>query len=141
MSSQLIPVRLGVTAGDRYTLWAPRWRDGGDEWEAFLGRDEDIFAFESVADLVAFVRSDTDNDLVEHPRWAKLSQANAHRLLEKLIGSGRPGARLVYWNLLAPRRRPDRLAHRLRPLEELADSLLRRDKAFFYSALNVEEIL
>ena len=70
-----------------------------------------------------------------------MSEANAHRLLEKLIGSGRQGARLVYWNLLAPRRRPDRLAHRLRPLEELAAGLLRMDKAFFYSALNVEEIL
>jgi S-adenosylmethionine-diacylglycerol 3-amino-3-carboxypropyl transferase len=70
-----------------------------------------------------------------------MSEANAHRLLEKLVGSGRKGARLVYWNLLVPRRRPDRLAHRLRPLPELAADLLRRDKAFFYRALNVEEIL
>jgi S-adenosylmethionine-diacylglycerol 3-amino-3-carboxypropyl transferase len=70
-----------------------------------------------------------------------MSEANAHRLLEKLISTGRKGARLVYWNLLAPRRRPERLAHRLRPLEELARGLLRMDRAFFYSALNVEEIL
>jgi S-adenosylmethionine-diacylglycerol 3-amino-3-carboxypropyl transferase len=70
-----------------------------------------------------------------------MSKANAHRLLEKLIGSGRQGARLVYWNLLAPRRRPGRLAQRLRPLEELAAGLLRMDQVFFYSALNVEEIL
>jgi S-adenosylmethionine-diacylglycerol 3-amino-3-carboxypropyl transferase len=70
-----------------------------------------------------------------------MSERNAHRLLEKLVSSGRRGARLVYWNLLAPRRRPDRLAHRLRPLEELAAELLRTDKAFFYSALNVEEVL
>ena len=81
MASVLVPIRLGVTAGDRYTLWAPRWRDGGDEWEAFLGRDEDLFAFESVADLAAFVRSDTDNDLTEHPAWSKLATANAHRLV------------------------------------------------------------
>jgi S-adenosylmethionine-diacylglycerol 3-amino-3-carboxypropyl transferase len=70
-----------------------------------------------------------------------MSEANAHRLLEKLIASGGKGARLVYWNLLAPRRRPERLAHRLRPLEDLAAGLLRTDKAFFYSALNVEEVL
>jgi S-adenosylmethionine-diacylglycerol 3-amino-3-carboxypropyl transferase len=69
-----------------------------------------------------------------------MSADHAHQLLEKLIASGRKGARLVYWNLLAPRRRPERLAHRLRPLEDLSADLQRRDKAFFYSALNVEEI-
>ena len=80
MAAELVPVRLGVTAGDFYTLWAPRWRDGGDEWEAFLGKDEDLFAFESVADLAAFVRNDTSNDLVDHPAWERLIKANAHRL-------------------------------------------------------------
>ena len=52
----------------------------GDEWEGFLGKDEDLFAFESVADLAAFVRTDTDNDLVDHPAWERLTKANAHRL-------------------------------------------------------------
>lgn len=79
MAAELVPVRVGVTAGDLYTLWAPRWRDGGDEWEAFLGKDEDLFAFESVADLVAFVRTDTDNDLTDHPAWDDLTTANAHK--------------------------------------------------------------
>ena len=69
-----------------------------------------------------------------------MSEGNSDRLLEKLVASGRKGARLVYWSLLAPRRRPDRLAHRLRRLEALAAELFLRDKAFFYSALNVEEI-
>ena len=80
MAAELVPVRIGVTAGDLYTLWAPRWRDGGDEWEAFLGKDEDLFAFESVADLAAFVRTDTDNDLADHPAWEDLTKANAHKL-------------------------------------------------------------
>ncbi|HRD12913.1 MAG TPA: primosomal protein [Mycobacterium sp.] len=80
MAAELVPVRLGITAGDLYTLWAPRWRDSGDEWEAFLGKDEDLFAFESVADLAAFVRTDTDNDLTDHPGWARLKTANAHTL-------------------------------------------------------------
>jgi S-adenosylmethionine-diacylglycerol 3-amino-3-carboxypropyl transferase len=69
-----------------------------------------------------------------------MSADHANRLLEKLVASGRQGARLVYWNLLVPRRRPARLAQRLRPQDDLAAELLRRDKAFFYSALNVEEI-
>lgn len=80
MAAQLVPIRLGVTAGDFYTLWAPRWRDAGDEWEGFLGRDEDLYAFESVADLTAFVRSGADNDLTDHPAWERLRQANAHKL-------------------------------------------------------------
>jgi hypothetical protein len=80
MAAELVPVRIGVTAGDLYTLWAPRWRDGGDEWEAFLGKDDDLFAFESVADLVAFVRTNTDNDLADHPAWKDLAEANAHKL-------------------------------------------------------------
>lgn len=78
MAADLVPIRLGLSDGDRYTLWAPRWRDSGDEWEAFLGKDEDLYAFENVADLVAFVRGNTDNDLADHPAWQELTEAHAH---------------------------------------------------------------
>ncbi len=80
MPADLVPIRLSLTDGDRYTVWAPRWRDAGDEWEAFLGRDDDLYIFESPADLVAFVRTNTDNDLVDHPAWQALTEANAHKL-------------------------------------------------------------
>ncbi|UQX12327.1 protein export chaperone SatS [Candidatus Mycobacterium methanotrophicum] len=80
MAADLVPIRLSLTGGDRYTVWAPRWRDAGDEWEAFLGKDEDLYGFETAADLVAFVRTNTDNDLVDHPQWQRLSEANAHKL-------------------------------------------------------------
>lgn len=83
MAADLVPIRLAVTAGDRYTLWAPRWRDSGDEWEAFLGKDEDLYAFATAADLVAFVRTDADHDLADHPGWQQLVEAvagNAHKL-------------------------------------------------------------
>ncbi len=80
MAADLVPIRLSLTAGDRYTVWAPRWRDSGDEWEAFLGKDEDLYGFETPADLVAFVRTDTDNDLTDHPAWKELTEANAHKL-------------------------------------------------------------
>ncbi|MEB3033235.1 protein export chaperone SatS [[Mycobacterium] nativiensis] len=80
MAADLVPIRVAVTAGDRYTLWAPRWRDSGDEWEAFLGKDEDLYGFASAADLAAFVRTNTDNDLADHPGWEALTEANAHRL-------------------------------------------------------------
>ena len=79
MAADIVPIRLGMTKGDLYTLWAPRWRDAGDEWEAFLGKDDDLFAFESVADLVAFVRTDRDNDLTDHPAWEAMTEASAHK--------------------------------------------------------------
>ena len=79
MGAEIVPIRLGLTKGDLYTLWAPRWRDEGDEWEAFLGKDEDLYAFESVADLAAFVRTNTDNDLTDHPAWQALTEASAHK--------------------------------------------------------------
>lgn len=63
------------------------------------------------------------------------------QLLERLAGAGRPWARLAYWNMLAPRQRPDRLAHRLRPLAREAQALFQQDKAWFYSAFVLEEVL
>jgi hypothetical protein len=78
MAADLLPIRLSLSDGDHYTVWAPRWRDAGDEWEAFLGKDEDLYAFEEVADLVAFVRSNSDNDLVDHPGYQELTTAPAH---------------------------------------------------------------
>ena len=78
MAADIVPIRLGLTKGDLYTLWAPRWRDAGDEWEALLGKDDDLYGFESVADLAAFVRTNTDNDLSDHPAWEATTEANAH---------------------------------------------------------------
>lgn len=68
-SGDIVPIELGLTDGDLVTLWAPRWRDGDDEWEAFLGHEDALYGFESVAELAAFIRTDTDNDLVDHPAW------------------------------------------------------------------------
>jgi hypothetical protein len=78
MAAEIVPVRVGLTKGDLYTLWAPSWRDADDEWQAFLGKGEDLYAFESVADLVAFIRADKDNDLVDHPAWAAFTAGSAH---------------------------------------------------------------
>jgi S-adenosylmethionine-diacylglycerol 3-amino-3-carboxypropyl transferase len=70
-----------------------------------------------------------------------MSEENTTALLERLAAASRPGGRLVYWNMLAPRRRPESLAHRLRPRGDLAGPLFAQDKAFFYSALVIEEIV
>ena len=70
-----------------------------------------------------------------------MSPENHARLLENLSDRSKPGARLAYWNMLAPRRRPDSLASRLRALNGLAKDLFRRDNAWFYSAFVLEEVI
>ncbi len=69
-----------------------------------------------------------------------MSPSSYEELLRLIVSSALPGARLAYWNMLAPRRRPESLAAVLRPLSELSEQLFARDQAFFYSALVVEEV-
>ena len=70
MASDIVPVQLSLTEGDLVTLWAPRWREDGEEWEAFLGDDDALFAFPTVAQLAAFVRTEPEHDLADHPAWS-----------------------------------------------------------------------
>ena len=73
MAQDIIPITLALTAGDLVTLWAPRWRQDGEEWEAFLGDDDALFAFGDAADLAAWVaraeESGQAHDLADHPAW------------------------------------------------------------------------
>jgi S-adenosylmethionine-diacylglycerol 3-amino-3-carboxypropyl transferase len=70
-----------------------------------------------------------------------MSLKNYQTLLQKLIQAGCPGSRLAYWNMLAPRTRPESMAGQLRPLSDLARRLHLADKAFFYSNFIVEEVI
>lgn len=69
-----------------------------------------------------------------------MPEAAYHGLLAKLVSRARPGARLAYWNMLAPRTRPESMAAILEPCTELAGRLHREDKAFFYSRFVLEEV-
>lgn len=69
-----------------------------------------------------------------------VSPGHYRRILESIVRCSRAGARLAYWNMLVPRRRPDVLAERLRPLDDLAAALHQSERAFFYSAFRVEEV-
>jgi hypothetical protein len=69
MAQDIVPIELGLTQGDVVTLWAPRWREKGEEWEAFLGDEEDLFVFPDAAHLAAFVRTAEEHDLTDHPAW------------------------------------------------------------------------
>ena len=77
MAADIVPIELSLTAGDLVTLWAPRWRADSEEWEAFLGDDENLFAFPDVAALVSFVRTAQEHDLADHPAWALVKRLPA----------------------------------------------------------------
>ncbi|WP_124707685.1 primosomal protein [Gordonia insulae] len=81
MAGDIVPIELGLTDGNIFTLWAPRWREDDDEWEAFLGLDEDLYGFPGVAELTAFIRNDDDNDLVDHPAWPTVVGLQADELV------------------------------------------------------------
>lgn len=92
--------------------------------ESYVSRDGvaiDRFALSDVFEYVA------------HERYAAL--------LEAIIACSTPQARLVYWNMLAPRTRPQHLAEVLVPDHARAAILHNEDKAFFYSRLVIETAL
>jgi S-adenosylmethionine-diacylglycerol 3-amino-3-carboxypropyl transferase len=112
-----------------------------ENFEAIRGNLEQLeWHCQSVEDFLATendVKLDGANlsDIFEY-----MSEENSTSLLRRLVDASKPGARLAYWNMLAPRSRPESLATRLRPLPELAEHLFAQDKAFFYSRFIVEEV-
>ncbi|HEX6358483.1 primosomal protein [Actinophytocola sp.] len=81
MSQDIVSIELGLPQGDVVTLWAPRWREDGEEWEAFLGHEDDLFAFPDAAHLAAFVRTVDEHDLADHPAWDVVPQLSVPELL------------------------------------------------------------
>jgi hypothetical protein len=81
MAQDIVPIRLGLTQGDVITLWAPVWREDGEEWEAFLGHGENLYVFPDAAELAAFVRTASEHDLTDHPAWHLVPQLSVDELI------------------------------------------------------------
>jgi hypothetical protein len=81
MSQDIVSIELGLPQGDVVTLWAPRWREDGEEWEAFLGHEDDLYAFPDAAHLAAFVRTVDEHDLADHPAWDVVPELSVPELL------------------------------------------------------------
>lgn len=81
MSQDIVSIELGLPQGDVVTLWAPRWREDGEEWEAFLGHEDDLYAFPDAAHLAAFVRTVDEHDLIDHPAWSVVPELSVPELL------------------------------------------------------------
>jgi S-adenosylmethionine-diacylglycerol 3-amino-3-carboxypropyl transferase len=94
-------------------------------------------SIEACLDAEPAVRFDRFNlsDIFEY-----MSEENYAALLGRLASASNPGARLLYWNMLAPRSRPASMAAQLVPLDELAQTLHAKDNAFFYSRLLIEQV-
>ncbi len=77
----IIPVSVSFNSGDFYTLWAPTWKENGSQWEAFLGDDENVLVFPTVAEMLVYLENTTKHDLRDHPKWkdfAELPEYRAH---------------------------------------------------------------
>lgn len=61
-------------------------------------------------------------------------------IFTQCVRTGSDGARIAYWNLLAPRQRPEKLSDVLHPQKEEAQRLFAQDRAFFYGAFHIDEI-
>jgi S-adenosylmethionine-diacylglycerol 3-amino-3-carboxypropyl transferase len=70
-----------------------------------------------------------------------VSAPSAERMFDDIARCGRAGGRVAYWNMMVPRRRPQRLALRLRALDEESRRLHRRATTFFYGAFRVDELI
>jgi S-adenosylmethionine-diacylglycerol 3-amino-3-carboxypropyl transferase len=90
---------------------------------------------ESLAE--AGIRADAFNlsDIFEY-----MSPSAHEKAYADVLAASRPGARLAYWNMMAPRRAPATFAARVIDHVERAQALKKNDRAFFYRDFILEEV-
>ena len=69
-----------------------------------------------------------------------MSEPVFHEVYESILNASNPGARLVYWDMMVPRRCPPQFTDRVTVMKELETSGKQADKAFFYSDFIVEQV-
>lgn len=91
--------------------------------EAFIGTGEKADGF-NLSDIFEYMSPDVFTDVYG-----------------QIISAANPDARLVYWNMMAPRRMPEFFGRRITRQKDLEDELKLHDKAFFYSDFVVEDVV
>lgn len=99
----ILPVKVSLTEGDFYTLWAPLWKEHGADWQAFLGDDDNVLVFHSAADLLAFLEDNPAHDLTSHPKWKSFQSGPDTRVV--------PGEKDYYDIIGAPAMLAERPSH------------------------------
>ena len=115
------------------------WRE-----ENFASIRDNLDALEWHCDTIEAVLADLPDGTLKHCNLSDIfeymSQPAYEKLLKEFVRASAPGCRLVYWNVVVKRSRPECLADALMPLRDLANKLHSRDKAFFYRDLVIEEV-
>jgi S-adenosylmethionine-diacylglycerol 3-amino-3-carboxypropyl transferase len=70
-----------------------------------------------------------------------MDEKSYEKLLTKLTSHATVEARLVYWNMMVPRRRPSSMKYKLKSLHNLSVELHNEDHTFFYRDFVIEEVL
>ena len=90
--------------------------------EAFVGTGEKADGF-NLSDIFEYMSPDVFSEVYG-----------------QILSAANPGARLVYWNMMAPRRVPKAHAGNVVRQSVLEDELKAQDKAFFYSDFVIEDV-
>ena len=78
----------------------------------------------AIEDYLAEQPSDTFDAYNVSDLFEYIPEAAYHRTLAQIVRTGTPGARVAYWNLFVPRRRPQSMAHLLRPFASTGQGIL-----------------
>lgn len=72
VNDPIVPVELEIEGRRLHTLYQPGWYTSGEGSGAFLGRDRQVFGFESLAALREYVTSGREHDLAASPYFADI---------------------------------------------------------------------
>jgi S-adenosylmethionine-diacylglycerol 3-amino-3-carboxypropyl transferase len=114
-------------------------------------RESSFAALRASTENIKIVRSDLESALgTLAPRslsalylsdlFEWVAPEHHEQMLRAIVRVSRPGARMVYWNLLVPRSRPEALAGEIAVHEDEARALHQRDLAFVYGSFHVESV-
>lgn len=133
-----------------YLRWILRGRfDAALPWswreENFLRIRDNLDALEWHCNSIEAVLAEVPDNSLDHCNLSDIfeymSQPTYEKLLADFVRAGAPGCRLVYWNVVVKRSRPEQFGEVLTPLRDLAKKLHASDKAFFYRDLVIEEVV
>lgn len=128
------PYMRHILTGSNDDALPTAWRR--ENYETIAARVDRVTLVQGPVDQVDTGRFDGFNlsDIFEY-----MSEAEAAEVYGRLLERAAPGARLVYWNMMAPRSAPPEFSGRVRRLPELEARMKQIDKAFFYADLIIEE--
>jgi len=69
-----------------------------------------------------------------------MSEDNYKSIMKLIADASQSDARVIYWNMMAPRTSERAGLEDLRPMTEIANELFKRNNTFFYSKFIVEEV-